>query len=142
MWSIRRSSESSIKNHREPDCSEYPEISRMSVNGSCWQPVPTEGRADPHRMENRETHRGKQKLGLCHCCILIPQTREFPSQPTFPPNTPASTCLQHTHNLLSVQHSGPFSTYCPVAWRRDGGTIPNPEQCPFVFLWHLLAWRN
>lgn len=54
---IHQSSESSIKNHREPDSSEHPEILGMSVNSSCQQPVPTEGRAAPHRVENGATQR-------------------------------------------------------------------------------------
>jgi len=60
---MHQSSESSIKNHRELDCSaDCSEISRMSVNGCCWKPVLTKGRADLHRMENMETQRQNKSL--------------------------------------------------------------------------------
>lgn len=56
------------------DCSECPATAKLSANGWCLQLVPTEGRADLSRMENRGTHRKKQKLVLNLCCALIPQT--------------------------------------------------------------------
>lgn len=132
MWSIHQSSESSMKSHRKLDCSEYPEISRMSVNGSCWQPVLTKGRADPYRMGNRETQR--QTKAHFEPLLYSHKHEGFCLSPGSP-----HTFLFYMLAAHTASSWRPLSMYFSLEQR--WGNNPKPRTMLFC-LWHLLAWRN
>jgi len=79
-----------IKNHRElrtVQGTEYPETSRMSVNGSCWQAAPA--RAELGSSGWRREQRNIKQRKTCFTSSLYCLTTTIPLR--FPPYK----CMQH-----------------------------------------------